>query len=336
MTVDARQILPRTAPADEVLRFVLSELDRGAKVAVATVVARHGSAPSTPGQKLALSIAASGGVAIAVGTVGGGAIERVVVDALASAARGPASQPRIETFRLGPSLGMCCGGSAEILIEPMRPALALVLVGAGHIGLATAELAASLGFRVRLVDARPEATEPGRIAALERAGVHVIAAEHDDPEVLDGLGAPSDGAALVVMTHEHQLDQRVVEWAFARGFSFVGGVGSRAKAERTLQRLAAKGVDPSVAERLRMPVGVEIGARRPGEIAVAIAAELIAHRAALEGLARHTGSVVSSAPLAARGTPQADEALEPRDSAPIGAPRSGAPAEPSSEETPQP
>jgi xanthine dehydrogenase accessory factor len=336
VTVDARQILPRTAPADEVLRFVLSELDRGARVAVATVVVRHGSAPSTPGQKLALSLDASGGEAIAVGTVGGGAIERVVVDALANAARGAASQPRIETFRLGPSLGMCCGGSAEILIEPMRPALALLLVGAGHIGLATAELAASLGFRVRLVDARPEATEPARTAALERAGVRVFAAEHDDPEVLEGFGAPSDGAALVVMTHDHQLDQRVVEWAFARGFAFVGGVGSRAKAERTLQRLAAKGVAESVASTLRMPVGVEIGARRPGEIAVAIVAELIAHRAGLEGLARRTGSVVaSSAPLAARGTPRDAEALQPSPSTPSEAPGAGGPTEPN-EETPLP
>jgi xanthine dehydrogenase accessory factor len=166
--------------------------------------------------------------------------------------------------------------------------------------------------------------------------VRVIAAEHDDPEVLEGLGAPSDGAALVVMTHDHQLDQRVVEWAFARGFSFVGGVGSRAKAERTLQRLAAKGVDPSAAATLRMPVGVEIGARRPGEIAVAIVAELIAYRARLEGLARRTGSVVaSSAAVAARGTPRGGEPPWPPTSTPGESPGAGGPTE-LSEETPLP
>jgi xanthine dehydrogenase accessory factor len=150
------------------------------------------------------------------------------------------------------------------------------------------------------------------VAALERAGVRVIPAEHDDPEVLEGFGDPADGAALVVMTHDHQLDQRVVEWGFARGFAFVGGVGSRAKAERTRQRLEAKGLPPALVASLRMPVGVDVGARRPAEIAVSIAAELVAHRARLEGLARHVDA--DAAPSGAdegRGTPPPVGGAEP-------------------------
>jgi xanthine dehydrogenase accessory factor len=82
----------------------------------------------------------------------------------------------------------------------------------------------------------------------------------------------------LVMTHDHLLDQRAIEWALSRGFAFVGGVGSRAKAERTRQRLEAKGFSEADRARVRMPIGVDIGARLPDEIAVSIAAEMVAWR----------------------------------------------------------
>jgi xanthine dehydrogenase accessory factor len=80
------------------------------------------------------------------------------------------------------------------------------------------------------------------------------------------------------MTHDHALDQRAIEWGLRSGFAFVGGVGSRAKAERTRARLQAKGFSDADIARVRMPVGADIGARSPEEIAVAIAAELVAFR----------------------------------------------------------
>ncbi len=77
------------------------------------------------------------------------------------------------------------------------------------------------------------------------------------------------------MTHDHALDQRAIEWALKRGFAYVGGVGSRAKAKRTRDRLKAKGFEDADVERVRMPIGVHVGARLPSEIAVAIAAEMV-------------------------------------------------------------
>jgi xanthine dehydrogenase accessory factor len=278
---------PRTAAAEEVMRVALDALAAGRAVVLATVIARHGSAPSTPGQKLALLDEGPG--ERAVGTVGGGAVERAVLVAMASALGEVEAAPRTETFRLGPSLGMCCGGSATVLLEPLRPPIAVLLVGAGHVGTETAPLLARLGFRVTLVDAREEAAGEGRGAPLAGDGagaLRVICAEHDEPVVLAGLGAPPERASCLVMTHDHQLDQAVIEWALAKGFAFVGGVGSRAKAARTRERLAAKGFTASVIDQVRMPVGAEIGARRPAEIAVAIAAELVERRARIEGLAR--------------------------------------------------
>lgn len=295
---------PRTAAPDEVLREASAALSGGRPVIVATVIARQGSAPSTPGQKIALFPAqgAEAGAAVALGTVGGGAVERAVLEAMIAALDDPSAQPRTETFRLGPSLGMCCGGSATVLVEPLRPSIAVLVVGAGHVGTETAPLLARLGFRVTLVDAREEAAGEGRGAPLpsESTGVlRVLCAEHDDPEVLASLGAPPSRSFAVVMTHDHQLDQAVIAWALERGFAFVGGVGSRAKALRTRERLRARGVADHDVERVRMPVGIDIGARRPAEIAVAIAAELVEVRASQEGLVRRSSLAVQVASTAA-------------------------------------
>ncbi|APR87145.1 Xanthine and CO dehydrogenases maturation factor, XdhC/CoxF family protein [Minicystis rosea] len=276
----AAPLLPRTAPPHEVLRAVLEALDRGARVVLASVVDRRGSAPSTPGQKLVLLDART-----AIGTVGGGAVERVVLERMQAALVDRDARPRLETFRLGASLGMCCGGSADILIEPIEPPLHVLVVGAGHVGVFTAPLLASLVFRVTLVDAREAAADPARLPPVPAAptglaeGVRLVHGDHDDPETLHAFPADLGRAAALVMTHDHALDQVVIEWALGRGFGFVGGVGSRAKAVRTRDRLEAKGFSAADIARVRMPVGVDIGARAPAEIGVAIAAELVAWRA---------------------------------------------------------
>src|SRR5262245_23858919 len=106
--------IPRTALPQDVLRAVVEAIDRGRRVVVASVVSRHGSSPSTPGQKLALF-----DDGLAFGTIGGGAVERAVLAGMAAALDDPSSAPRVETFRLGAELGMCCGGSVDILIEPL-------------------------------------------------------------------------------------------------------------------------------------------------------------------------------------------------------------------------
>lgn len=295
--------IPRTAHAFEVMRAALEAVSRGQRAVLATVVARKGSTPSTPGQKLALL-----DDMFAIGTIGGGAVERVVLASMLKALSGPPPEPRIETFRLGASLGMCCGGSVDILIEPLAPTASALLIGAGHVGVFLAPLLASLGFRVVLCDARDEAMAPARLAALglpppaadaptetaspdalgegamSRApgavsgNLRLLLAEHDDPEVAELFPQPAQAVALV-MTHDHKLDQAAIEWAIERGFGFVGGVGSRAKAARTRARLEAKGTNSTDIARVRMPVGVDVGARTPAEIGVAIAAEIVAWRA---------------------------------------------------------
>ena len=260
--------VPESAGPARVLEAAADKLRSGLRCALATVLARHGSTPSTPGQKLVL--AADG---TAVGTVGGGAVEREAMEALQAVVRGKSAHHEVRTFKLGPELGMCCGGRVEILLESLEGRVPVLLVGGGHVGTALAPLLATLGFAVTLCDVRAEYAE-GRFegdAAVQ--GLRAIWGDYDDV----GKDADVSGACLT-MTHDHSLDQDVIEWAIGRGFAYVGGVGSRAKAERTRQRLEHRGFSEQDRARVRMPVGLAIGARQPAEIAVSIAGELIAWR----------------------------------------------------------
>ena len=246
-----------------VLAVAAQKTARGIGGAMATILERHGSAPSTPGQKIWLGADGS-----CVGTVGGGAVEREILTELALMAGSPESAHVVRTFKLGAELGMCCGGQAVALLEPIAGLLPCLVVGGGHVATALAPLLARVGFAVTIVDARQAWGHDGRIE-----GVHSVVGDYDD------IGkAFSTSSIFLVMTHDHALDQRAIEWGIRRGFAFVGGVGSRAKAQRTRDRLAAKGFPESDIARVRMPLGVAIGARLPDEIAMSIASELIAWR----------------------------------------------------------
>lgn len=260
-------LVPSSGDAAVVLAAASAAIARGVSGAMATVLDRHGSAPGTPGQKLYV-----GADGTCVGTVGGGAVERTVLEALAgivAAADGVAGvKHEVRTFMLGAELGMCCGGRLVVLLEPIVGLVPSLVVGAGHVATAAAPLLAKVGFAVTVVDERDAWAEEGRLE-----GVRCVVGDFDDV----GRAVDPRGVCLV-MTHDHALDQRVIEWALRRGFAYVGGVGSRAKAARTRQRLEAKGFSEADRARVRMPIGVDIGARSPDEIAVAIAAEMIAWR----------------------------------------------------------
>jgi xanthine dehydrogenase accessory factor len=257
--------LPAPLPAlpARVFAVVAERTARGIGGAMATVLERHGSTPSTPGQKLWLGSDGS-----CVGTVGGGAVERAVLEALSLMVTAPGAAHDVRTFQLGPELGMCCGGRVVALLEPVAGLVPCLIVGGGHIATALGPLLARVGFRVTVVDAREAWGREGRLE-----GVETVVGDYDDV----GKDLPRS-SACVVMTHDHQLDQGAIEWGLRRGFAFVGGVGSRSKAARTRARLSAKGFSEEDVGRVRMPIGAAIGARLPDELAVAIASELIAWR----------------------------------------------------------
>jgi xanthine dehydrogenase accessory factor len=205
--------------------------------------------------------------------VGGGALEHAVLRRAHATLGDPAaSGPQTVTIALGPELGMCCGGSVTVLLEALAAPWMIGIVGAGHVASALVPLLVQLGFAVTVVDEREEYAEAARLpGARVRCGTY--------REL--GAAVPRTGAVLV-MTHDHALDQDALEWALGERYAFVGGVGSRAKRERTLARLAAKDFPADVSPRLRMPLGMSIGARLPDELAVSIAGEMIAWRRGAE------------------------------------------------------
>lgn len=248
------------------LQHLADACAQGRAAAMATVTARRGSTPATPGQKLLLLDDGR-----CLGTLGGGALERAVLEDLTERlqrARGGEGAVATRSFALTQSLGMCCGGTVEVMMESFAAPWCVGVVGAGHVSAALAPVLATLGFTVNIADDREEFAAPERIpSARVHPGTFSLLRDHVPPR-----------GALLVMTHDHALDQDALEWALREGYAFVGGVGSRAKLLRCRARLEAKGFSPKDIERIRMPLGVPVGARTPEEIAVSIAAELVAWR----------------------------------------------------------
>ena len=239
----------------------------GIDACIATVIERQGSAPSTPGQKLVI-----GADGTAVGSVGGGAVEREAIERMQTLLAQGGSQPVLDWYALAADLSMACGGRVQLLFEPMPAATPALLIGAGHIGFALCQLLPRLGFRVVITDSRPGAADPDRFQGVP--GV-VVRSGHPDAVASDiPVSAP-----VVAATHAHALDEAAVVWAVERGHAYVGCIGSKGKAHKIREALTRQGLPKERILAVRMPIGVAIGGRSPEEIAVSIAAELIAWRA---------------------------------------------------------
>lgn len=222
-----------------------------------------------------------------VGTIGGGALEhRAVRSALEVIETGVPTRLEVDLTR---DLGMCCGGRVEVYIEPVRGRSRLTVFGAGHVARALAPVVQTLDFDVTVVDARDELCTEERFAGC---ALHV----GDPLRYARELPDDPDGWRLIV-THDHQLDQDLVEALLPRTCAWIGMIGSRAKVARFLVRFRAAGLDEALFRRLSAPVGLDLGAETPAEIAVSIAAELVRVR-------RNTTRdplPLSSLPLKARG-----------------------------------
>jgi xanthine dehydrogenase accessory factor len=172
------------------------------------------------------------------------------------------------TFKLKAELGMCCGGRMEVWMEPVPATPRLLLCGAGHVGKATAELATAVGLRVEVLDHRPEWNTAERFSVTRHTGEPVA--------TLTALA--SEGDLVVITTHDHDLDKRLVDAALRTEASYVGMIGSHRKASSTRRFLALAGHAEAAIERVHMPIGLDIFAETPEEIGLAIVAELVRHR----------------------------------------------------------
>ena len=160
---------------------------------------------------------------------------------------------------------------AGLLYDPLLPEEKLLILGGGHVGRALATLAPGLGFQVTVGDDRPAFLEPGRFPP----GVATLCGTYADLVA----GFPFDRSTFVViLTRGHLSDLECVRAVLPRPHRYAGLMGSLRKTRLVLAQVAAEGFDPLSVEALRAPIGLEIGAETPEELAVAIAAELIAAR----------------------------------------------------------
>ena len=246
----------------ELMQAIVTVLREGRRAALATVTRTSGSTPQEPGARL-LWIEGDE----PVGTVGGGAIEAAVIEHLKTCLRDGKSG--VHAFDLGRDLGMCCGGRMEVFVERLESQPRLLIFGAGHVSRPTAEMARRVGFRVVVVDDRTELNSEARFAGCER----ILSEPRDAATSL----TPTDADWILVVTHDHRLDEEALD-TFARlPHRYLGVIGSRRKIFRILQRIHARHGLPAL-DRVYAPVGLDIGAVTPEEIAVSIIAELVALR----------------------------------------------------------
>jgi len=247
----------------DVVQALLELLTSRQRGALATVVRTSGSTPQRAGARLLLREDG-----FTLGTVGGGAIESAVLEALRQALLQGGSQLLIRD--LAHDLGMCCGGRMEIFVEAVLPAPRLWLLGAGHVAKPTATLARSVGFEVHVIDDREELNTAERFPECERV--------LGDPSDELRKAALGDADWVLIMTHDHQLDEAALAAAAGKNAQYVGLVGSKRKVFRLVERVRAKRNGDFPLERVFAPVGLDIGAVSPEEIAVSIVAELVALR----------------------------------------------------------
>ncbi len=253
------------------LAAAVLELLEGRRVgpaALATVIRRSGSAPQVVGARMLLYADDSG-----LGTVGGGAIEQQVLDACRHVLR--TGLPRTIEAHLVRDLGMCCGGSMEVFVEYVQAQARLIIVGGGHVAQALAPLTHALGFRVTVADDREEMLESPAFDTIERL-------HYDADEIGDALPDLGPQDLVVIMTRDHARDEQALTVLLERPHAYLGMIGSRRKVHtvlaRILRRYDERGQPRPDMSRVHAPIGLALGGRTPPEIAVSIAAELVALR----------------------------------------------------------
>lgn len=209
------------------------------------------------------------------GTVGGGKVEHALRRAALEVIT--TTQPRTLTIALTKELGMCCGGTMTFFIEALRIKPPCIILGGGHCAQALCAQAARAGFDVTVADPRADLLNRERFPDA----AHLV----DDYEDEDLASLPfGPDAFVVIATHDHQVDQVLVERVLARvrerPVRYVALVGSARKAMLTRDRLLNKGLPAELVAQVRCPAGLDLGAETPEEIALSIAAEMVLVRRA--------------------------------------------------------
>jgi xanthine dehydrogenase accessory factor len=255
----------------DIYREAAEIISEGGEAAIATVIAASRSTPRAAGAKML--VRADGSI---LGTIGGGGVEAAAIVIACRVIK--SGKPELHHFDLVPEKepGMVCGGEMDLFVEPILQTPNLFIFGGGHISLALAKMGKLLGFKIAVFDDRPEFANRDRFPEAD-----VVMAEDFDkvfPTLkLDRL------SYVVIVTRSHKDDQRVLEQSLKTRAGYIGMIGSKTKVKALFNNLIEKGVDKGLLESVHTPIGLEIHAETPEEIAVSILAEIIKVRRAPAG-----------------------------------------------------
>lgn len=254
--------------SEEVLRAAVEAMARGEAAALVTIIHKDGSAPQRAGTKML--VWADGRT---VGTIGGGCCEHDACLRAREAIRLRRSQ--LVQYDLDDDAadqhGLICGGRMQVFVEPLEGTPHLYVVGAGHIGYHVARAAHEVGFQVHVLDDREKYANSARFPCAAEVAVA------DIPDWLARIELPSESYAVIV-TRGHQHDLEALRVLVRRNLRYLGVIGSQTKVKRVFEALERESVPAEALDRVFGPIGLDIGAVTPAEIAVSIVAELIAVR----------------------------------------------------------
>jgi xanthine dehydrogenase accessory factor len=264
---------------------IVSLRREGRRGALATIINVRGSIPSFNTAKMLVRDDGS-----IVGTIGGGCVEADVWQAAREVME--SEKPRTLTFNLNENpkfdTGLVCGGTLEVYVEPVLPIPLLYLFGAGHVAHNVYKVARLAGFDVIVADDRDAYANRDRFPEARE-----IVAENFDQAM--AKFDPNESAYIVIVTRGHRDDMRVLRWAVQTPARYVGMIGSKRKVITIYKELEAEGLDPALFTKVTAPIGLEIGAVTPEEIAVSVVAEIIAFKRGVDVLAIQKKHLTSSA-----------------------------------------
>jgi xanthine dehydrogenase accessory factor len=253
---------------EDIFREIVRIRSEGQRAALATVISAKGSTPRETGSKML--IRTDGTI---LGSIGGGSLEaQVCKEAIKVMTENRSMLLRFDlTGKEVAEEGMICGGNMEVFVEPILPEPCLLIFGAGHISLFLAKMGKMVGFRVVVIDDRPEFANRERFPEADE----VIA--QDFPAAFQQLAA-NRTSYIAIVTRGHLHDESVLEWALRTDAAYIGMIGSRKKNQTVFSHLQAKGIPEKKLKEVHAPIGLNINAKTPEEIAMSIMAEIIKAR----------------------------------------------------------
>ena len=234
-------------------------------IVLATVVNVSGSTPRHAGARMVI------GAAHIAGTIGGGAIEHRVIDDARALLDQDDQETKLVDVHLVRELGMCCGGRMHVFLEKIMPEPILWIFGYGAVGQQVARLANRAGFDVRLVVC-------GHSQLSIDVDSSITVMEVDTPLQLAASGEIGGHGYAVVMSRDHELDFDIVESLLSQQPKYLGMIGSHGKWSRFKQRMMTTGFDESQLDSIQCPVGLDIAALTPEEIALSVVGQMVEAR----------------------------------------------------------